>query len=339
MRDVAALAGVGVKTVSRVINNEPGVTPAMTERVLEAARALSFQPDLTAGTLRRNDRRSRSLGLILASVENPFCAAVHRAVEDVAVHRGVAVFSASIDEDPERERQLVAAFTARRVDGLIMTAASADHAYLRDEQDSGTPIVLVDRPPHGLDVDSVLVDNAEGARQATAHLIAHGHRRIAYLGDLARIETARLRHEGFLAATREAGLLGDQIRSIEGLHSEDEAEAAAHALFDDPQPPTAIFTSQNLVTIGTIRALRSRGLEHVVALVGFDDFELADLLQPAVTVIAQDPGLMGRLAAEQIFERLDGGRFPPRRTVVPTRLIERGSGEIRPPDEHDAPGC
>ncbi|WP_231494850.1 LacI family DNA-binding transcriptional regulator [Cellulomonas sp. KRMCY2] len=331
MRDVAALAGVGIKTVSRVINDEPGVTPATAERVHAAARALSFRPDLTAGTLRRSDRRSRSLGLILASVDNPFCAAVHRAVEDVAALRGVAVFSASIDEDPERERDLVAAFTSRRVDGLIMTAASTDHSYLRNEQESGTPIILVDRPPQGLEVDSVVVDNAEGARQATAHLIRHGHRRIAYLGDLSRIATARLRHAGFLAAALEAGIPTDQLRAIDDLHSEDAAEAAALRLLDGPEPPTALFASQNLVTIGTIRALRARGVQHTVALVGFDDFELADLLEPAVTVIAQDPARMGALAAEQVFARIDGGHLPVCRTVVPTRLIERGSGEIRPP--------
>lgn len=331
MRDVAALAGVGIKTVSRVINNEPGVTPTTAEKVRAAALSLHFQPDLTAGNLRRSDRRSLSLGLLLASVDNPFCAAVHRAVEDVAGERGVAVFSASIDEDPDRERALVGAFTSRRVDGLILTASSADQGYLREESQAGTPIVLVDRPPRGIDVDSVVVDNAAGAAVATQHLIDHGHRRIAYLGDLSRIATARERHRGFSETVRAAGLRPDDVLAIDDLHSEDAAEAAVLRLLDQQRPPTALFTSQNLVTIGTIRALRSRGLQRQVAMVGFDDFELADLLEPGVTVIAQDPALMGRLAGEQVFRRLDDGSLPTRRIVVPTRLVTRGSGEIRPP--------
>lgn len=330
MREVAALAGVGIKTVSRVVNHEPGVSAELVLRVRQAAQTLHFQPDLTAGNLRRSDRRSLSIGLLLASVANPFCAAIHRAVEDVADARGVAVFSASIDEDSSRERSLVAAFISRRVDGLILTPAATDQAYLRPERVAGTPVVLVDRPPVGIDVDSVMVDNFAGAQQATAHLIAHGHRRIAYLGDLTRIATARQRHEGYRHALGVAGLSA-AARAIDDLHSEAAAEAAVATLLAAPDRPTALFTSQNLVTIGAIRALRRFGLQHEVALVGFDDFELADLLEPAVTVIAQDPARMGQIAAERVFSRLAGDASPGAEIVVPTELIERGSGEISAP--------
>lgn len=330
MRDVAALAGVGIKTVSRVVNGETGVSAAMAERVTTAALALNFQPDLMAGNLRRAGRRSRSLGLVLASVDNPFCASIHRAVEDVAHTRGVAVFSASTDETPERERALVAAFTARRVDGLIVSTTGTPQDYLQPEVDAGTPVVMIDRPPVGLTVDTVLVDNTAGARGATAHLLHRGHRRIAFLGDLTTIATARDRRDGYLRAMRGAGGAADPALVVENLHSEEAAFEAVQRLLRAEDPPTALFTSQNLITIGAIRALRSLGMQHDVAVVGFDDFALADLLDPAVTVVAQDPVAIGRTAAERVFARLEDPSLTPTEVVLPTRLVVRGSGEILP---------
>ncbi|WP_322746801.1 LacI family DNA-binding transcriptional regulator [Cellulomonas sp. S1-8] len=330
MRDVAALAGVGIKTVSRVVNGEPGVSGAMAQRVNEAARALNYRPDLHAGNLRRSERRSLSLGLVLASVDNPFSAAIHRAIEDVAGAQGVAVLAGSTDEEPDRERALVAALTARRVDGLIVSAITPDQGYLRWEQESGTPIVMVDRRAVGIDVDSVVVDNAAGAGRATRHLLEHGHRRIAYLGDLGSIDTARERHRGFVRALADAGIPASSAPAANDIHSEVEAEAAVHALLTGPEAPTALFTSQNLITIGAIRALRTLGLQHRVALVGFDDFQLADLLEPRVTVIAQDPARIGAIAAQRVFDRLASRDLPTETITVPTRLVARGSGEIRP---------
>ena len=331
MKDVAALAGVGIKTVSRVVNGEPGVSAAMAERVERAAEALSFQPDLIAGNLRRSGRRSMSLGLLLASVDNPFCAAIHRAVEDVAEERRVAVFSASTDEDPRRERALVAAFTSRRVDGLIITATAGDQSYLQAELETGTPVVMVDRPATGIEVDSVVVDNVAGAELATAHLLAQGHRRIAYLGDLGQIATARQRHEGYRRALHAAGVPADARLEIGDLHDAEAALTATRALLTSSERPTALFTSQNLVTIGAIRALRELGAQHTVALVGFDDFALADLVDPGITVVAQNPADIGRAAAERVFARLTDPTLPPERIVLPTHLVPRGSGEIPPP--------
>jgi LacI family transcriptional regulator len=332
MRDVAALAGVGIKTVSRVVNGESGVSPAMAERVQRAAEELNFQADMIAGNLRRSGRRTRSIGLVLASVDNPFAAAIHRAVEDVAEARGVAVFSASTDENPARERALVDAFTSRRVDGLIITSTGADQTYLLPEMAAGTPVVVVDRPAVGIDVDTVVADDVEGARHAVEHLIAGGHQRIAFMADLAVIATAAQRFEGFEQALTDAGIEIDQSLIIKDLHDEDSAFRAAMELLMRPVRPTAIFASQNLVTIGVFRALRTLGLHHSIALVGFDDFSLADLLDPPVTVVAQDPFAIGRAAAERLFGRMTDETFPPQRIVVPTRLVARGSGEIRPPE-------
>ena len=330
MRHVAALAGVGVKTVSRVINGEPNVSAATIAKVTAAARTLDYQPDLHAGNLRRADGRTRTLGLLVGSVDNPFAGAVHRAVEDAALGRGVAVFASSLDDDPDREQESVAAFLRRRVDGLILTTVSESQAYLAPELRRGTPVVFVDREPAGITSDAVVSDNAEGAALATRHLLERGHRHVAYLGDKAVIQTARERRRGFLEELGRAGVATRDVPVIEGLHDEESARLATLALFERPAPPTAIFSSQNLVTIGVIRALRELGRHRDTALVGFDDVPLGDLLDPGVTVVAQNPQQIGRAAAERVFARLDGDTSTPARTVVPTRLIERGSGEIPP---------
>ncbi|WP_157007436.1 LacI family DNA-binding transcriptional regulator [Agromyces laixinhei] len=333
MRHVAALAGVGVKTVSRVINGEPNVSAATIARVTQAARTLDYQPDLHAGNLRRADGRTRTLGLLVGSVDNPFSGTVHRAVEDAAREHGVAVFASSLDDDRDREQEAVSAFLRRRVDGLILTTVSESQDYLAPELRRGTPVVFVDREPAGITSDSVVSDNADGAALATGHLLKHGHRRVAFLGDREAIQTARERRRGFLEELGRAGVATRDVPMVEGLHDEESARAATIALLDSPAPPTAIFSSQNLVTIGTIRALRELGRHRDIALVSFDDVPLADLLEPGLTVVAQDPQQIGRLAAERVFARLDGDRSPAARTIVPTRLIERGSGEIRPRQE------
>ncbi len=328
IRDVAALAGVGLKTVSRVINGEPGVSPELTARVRDAADRLDFRPNLGARSLRRAGGKTATIGLLLEDVSNPFSAAIHRAIENVARSHGVAVFTASVDEDPERERALVRAFVARRVDGLVMVPAGADQSYLLSEVRAGLSLVFVDRPPAYLDADVVLAANQLGAEDAIRHLVAGGHRRIAYLGDLLSISTARERHAGYEAGLRAAGIALDPALVRHDLHSTEMAEGATADLLRLADPPTAIFASQNLVTIGAIRALRTAGRQRDTALVGFDEVPLADLLEPGLTVVAQDVTAIGRGAAEQLFRRLEGDRSPTVRQVVPTRLIQRGSGEI-----------
>jgi LacI family transcriptional regulator len=330
MRDVATLAGVGIKTVSRVINGEPHVSAATIERVRRAAADLNFQPDLHAGNLRRSDRRTATLGLLVGSVSNPFSGSLHRAVEDIAARRGVAVFASSLDDDPDREESAVSAFLARRVDGLILTTIKRSQAYLLAEQKHGTPLVFIDREPAGLEADAVVSSNAQGAAEATRHLLAHGHRHLAYLGDRAEIQTARERKRGFMEELGRAGVATGEVTIIEGLTSEAHAEAAVGSLFAGPNPPTAIFSAQNLITIGAFRALRRLDLHRTVALVGFDDVELGDLLEPGLTVVAQDAARIGHVAAERIFARLDRTATEPQTFVVPTVLIPRGSGEIRP---------
>jgi LacI family transcriptional regulator len=331
MRDVAAMAEVSLKTVSRVVNGEPGVSGTLGRRVRDAIDALDFRPNIGASSLRRTDGRTATVGLLLEDVSNPYSSMLQRAVEDVAIPRGVMVFSASLDEDPRRERELARAFSTRRADGLIIAPASDDQSYLESEVRAGTVIVCIDREAVRLPVDSVLTTNTTGSMAGVRHLIEAGHRRIAFLGDRRTIVTAQQRFDGYADALTASGIPLDDAIVRHDLSEGALADGATTALLTGPNPPTALFTAQNLVTIGAARALRRLGREHEVALVGFDDFPLADLLTPGITVVAQDPTRIGRLAAIVLFDRIAGEDGPPATHVVPTTLIRRGSGEIRPP--------
>jgi LacI family transcriptional regulator len=241
------------------------------------------------------------------------------------------VLSGSLDEDPARERALARAFVARRADGLVLAPASDDQSYLAAEVRAGTAIVCVDREARGLAVDSVVSTNTGGSAEGVRHLAAGGHRRIAYLGDRTGIVTARLRYRGYCDALAGLGIPVEPGLVVHDLRGALFADGAVTALLARPDPPTALFTAQNLITIGAVRALRRLRRERSIAVVGFDDFPTADLLSPGVTVVAQDPGTMGRLAAGLLVDRIDGDSSPPSTHVVPTTLIRRGSGEIPPP--------
>jgi len=331
MRDVAALADVSLKTVSRVVNGVDTVDPVLISRVHEAAAKLGYRPNLTASNLRRSDRRTSTIGMLVEDAANPFSAALMRAVENVAHDHGVLVLFGSLDENPTRERELAGALIDRRVDGLVIVPAGRDHSYLVSERNVGMCLVFLDRRPHLLDADSVVSDNRAGATTAVQHLIAAGHRRIGYLGDRPSIATAAERFAGYEHALERAGIEVDERIVRHGISDEQSAADSTTAMLAAEDPPTALFTSQNLVTIGVSRALLRLAAQDVIALVGFDDFPLADLLRPGITVIAQDTEQLGRLAAELLFRRLAGDASPTRTHVVPTRLIARGSGEISGP--------
>ena len=328
MRDVAALAGVSLKTVSRVVNAEAGVKPEVRTRVQEAAARLDYRPNLTASNLRRSSGRTRTVGALLQDISNSFSAALLRSLEDVARARGVALLAASLDEDPDRERTLVADLVARRVDGLVLMPATDRQDYLAAELRAGLPTVFVDRPPRGVDADSVLVNNAGGAAIATRHLLDHGHTRIAYLGDATRIRTAADRLAGYRQALGEAGVPVPEDLVVAGLRDSDAAQRAVLALMALADPPTAVFSSRNSVSIGAVRGLRDAGRQHEVALVGFDDFPLADVLEPALSVVRQDVARIGASVGELLFRRLDGDTGEPRHVRIEPTLVPRGSGEL-----------
>ena len=328
MKDVAALADVSIKTVSRVVNHEPGVSSELIDRVMKAVRLLGYHHNTTASNLRRADQRTETIGLLLDDVANPFSSALYRAIEDVARRHDTLVFAGSSDEDPAREEKMALTLASRRVDGLIVVPTSHSDSGLLHIQRLDRPMVFVDRPAVFHDADSVTVDNRAGACVAACHMASFGHRRIAFLGDLNSLWTATERYLGYIEGLATVGLQLDRTLVRQNLHSIDAAEQAVLELLAQNGAPTALFTGQNLITIGAIRALQSRGLQKQVALVGFDDFLLADLLDPQVSVIAQDPARLGQVAAELLFARLEGDHSPPQHIVLPAQLIARGSGEI-----------
>ncbi|EAQ00743.1 putative lacI-family transcriptional regulator [Janibacter sp. HTCC2649] len=331
MRDVAALAGVSIKTVSRVVNDEPAVADAVRVRVQDAVARLDYRHNLGASNLRRGKGRSGLIGALLQDVSNSFSAALLRSLEDAARDRGTAILAASLDEEPDRERSLVHDLVTRRVDGLVLMPSTDRQDYLASEVRAGLPVVFVDREPRGVAADSVTVENFEGAQMGVEHLLAQGHRRIACLTDLGEIYTARSRRDGFVEAFRARGKHPDEELMVSGLRGPGAAEAAVTHLLDLARPPTAIFAGRNDLTQGAVRALRQRGLSESVALVGFDDFPLADLVTPALTVIRQDVGRIGRLTADLLMARIDGDTSAPQRIIIEPTLVVRGSGEIAPP--------
>jgi LacI family transcriptional regulator len=328
MKDVAALAGVSLATVSRVVNGSVDVRPDLVARVRDAVEVLGYRRDLTASTLRRSDRASASIGIVIEDIANPFFSAMLRGIEDVARTRGVLSFAGSSDEDPARERELAETFGARGVDGLVIAPCSADQGYLRREIEMGTAMVFVDRPPRLIDADTVMADNVGGARAAVEHLVRSGHRRIGFLGDRVSVFTAAERRRGYREVLATAGIQPDPALERTELVDSASAEMAAGELLDADDAPTALFAAQNLITVGAMRALRARGLQREVALVSFDDVVLGDMVEPGLTVVRQDSYALGRHAAELLFSRLDGFDGDSRLIVVPTEFVERGSGEI-----------
>jgi LacI family transcriptional regulator len=318
MKDVAAMAGVSLSTVSRVVAGNPPVARDLAAKVERAIELLGYRHNHTAGTLRRSNRLSASIGLIFEDVANPFFAAIHRGVEEVARERSVVTFAGSSDADPEREREMVEGVLARRVDGLILVPTAHDHSYLVRDVAAGIGLVFVDRPPETIDADHVLADNRGGARTAVEHLLAHGHTRIAYVGAAPQgLYTAAER----LAGYREA---------LAGRGEEVVVHGDVEPLLSGPERPTAVFSAQNLVTVDVLRTLHRLGLQHEIAHVGYDDILLAGSVEPALTVVAQDALGLGHAAAELLFSRLDGFSGRARKVVLPTTLLQRGSGERAP---------
>jgi LacI family transcriptional regulator len=329
MRAVAETAGVSLKTVSRVINEEPSVSRATAERVTRAIAELGFRRNDLARSLRQGST-SATLGLVIEDVANPFYSAIAQAVENAAHERGFMLITVSCEEDVQREHDLVLALLRRRVDALLLVPAGPerDHGWLEAEL-AATPVVFLDRPPRGLEADAVLLDNAGGARTAVEHLLQRGHQRIAFIGDPADLFTASERLAGYRAALAAAGIDADPRLIHQYKRDAEPGREVVSELLELPSGarPTALFTGNNRHTVGALRALRGR--EHEIALVGFDDFELADLLAMPTTVIRHDSHRMGVEAAALAFARLGGSDEPPKQVIIPTELVARGSGELR----------
>ncbi|RZQ59572.1 LacI family DNA-binding transcriptional regulator [Amycolatopsis suaedae] len=327
MSDVARLAGVSIKTVSRVVNDEPAVHPDTAERVMAAIEQLGFRRNLGARNLRRGSTTG-TIGLVVEDVGNPFYSELNRAIERIASSHDRQVLTGSSDEDRDRERELALEFCSRRVDGLLIVPAGMQHGYLVPEMRAGTPVVFIDRPAGDIVADTVLVDNIGGTVEAVTHLAAHGHRRIAFLGDNVEIYTAGERLRGFREGCARAGIRYDEGLVVMRTPTEEGVGDAVRRLMAGAEPPTAVVAGNNRVTVHLLRALAHAPRRP--ALVGFDDFELADLLDPPVTVVAHDVGGLGEAAANLLFARIQGDQSAPRKVVLPVRLVPRGSGEVAP---------
>src|ERR1700729_157550 len=238
MRDVAARAGVGIKSVSRVVNGEY-VRPETKRVIVEAIAELGFSRNDSAAMLRQGS--SASVGLVLEDIAEPFQSTLTRAVEAVTLANGSILMTASSGEDPAREHKVVRAFSARRVDGLIIVPAAHSQQYLLPDIQAGVATVFVDRPAHGIDADTILVDNVDGARDGVAHLIGFGHRRIGSIGATGEIFPASERRRGYTDARAAAGIAVDP-RLVEMERPTDETVGAAVARsLGAADPPAGFF--------------------------------------------------------------------------------------------------
>lgn len=323
MVDVAAAAGVSLKTVSRVINAEPNVDVEMAARVMASIERLGYHRNALAASLRSGT--NDSIAYIAADLSNAFYLAVAAALSSVAVRRDMHVVMASSEEDAATERRLALDLCQRRVGGLILVPAATDHSYLTAEVAHGTPVVFLDRPGSGIPADAVLIDNRGGSRAAVAELLAAGHSRIAVLLDAIGIHTMGERLEGAREAFASAGRALDPALVVSDLHTPRDAREAMARLLDAPEPPTAVFCGNNRATVGALEEIVARDAD--VAVTGFDDFELSILLPRRIRIVSYDVAELGARAATTLLDRIASGAATTSTTqLVPTALVDRGGG-------------
>jgi LacI family transcriptional regulator len=321
--DVAAAAGVSAATVSRVLNGRGNVSAELSERVHQVATELDYQPFGPARALRRQS--TPVWAVIIADIENPFFTSMVRGVEDVAVAVGHRVMLCNSDEDLDKEAAYLSIAIAERMSGVVIAVASTADSDLRPLLDRRVPVVAVDRRPVGEGVDSVVVDNRLGAEQATDHLAAAGCRRIACITGPTRISTAAERLAGYQDAVQRLGLPTETRLVRRADFREKGGYQATRALLDAPDPPDGLLVTNNLMTIGAIRAIRDAGWDVPgdIALVGFDDAPWTTLTRPQLTVVSQPTYEIGRQAANLLATAEPGGAG--RHIVLPPVLIPRES--------------
>jgi LacI family transcriptional regulator len=322
--DVANAAGVSLRTASRVLNDDPRVAPATRQRVQDVMLELHFQPDAMARSLRAGT--DTAVAFVVESISDPFFAEVIDAVELEMSRHGRSVLVASTRRDPEREQDVVGRMLRRRVAGLLLSPTGDSHSWLDLHR---APVVLVDRPSPGLAADLVEIDDRRAAFEAVAHLAARGHRRIAYVGDTPAIPTSGARLRGYRDALAQHQIELDEDLVNCACATGEAAARATSALIGCARPPTAILSATTRASLGVVPALHSARRTDI-ALVAFGDFPMADTLSPAVTVVGHPGDEIGRVAAARLLARLAEPGLPVEHVRVPARIIERGSGELRP---------
>ncbi|GAA0802335.1 LacI family DNA-binding transcriptional regulator [Spirilliplanes yamanashiensis] len=327
--DVARRAEVSPATVSRVVNGRANVDPALAERVRAAMVDLNYRPNAVARNLRRS--RTSMWAVIISDIGNPFFTSLVRGVEDVAQTAGYSVVLCNSDNDEAKEGQYVNAALTEQMAGVIIspTAGSPHVARLLD---AGVPVVVIDRQMAGADVDTVLVDNEQGARDATGHLAAAGYRRIACITGPRGLFTAERRLAGYRAALDDAGLAHDPALVRHADFGVDGGHAAMHSLLAVDPRPDAVFVGNNLMTIGAVGRIFDEGVTvpEEMGVVGFDDVPWATLMRPALTTVAQPTYSVGRNAAELLTDRITDPKRPVSTVTLPTELRVRGSSGAKP---------
>lgn len=324
MSDVARLAGVGTMTVSRVLSGTVRVSADTTQHVLTAIEQLKYRPNVLARAFR--GQRSHSIGLIIPYLYDPFFAGCAHAITTVAKEHGYSVIITTSGEDPEIEYAAADEMLQRHVDGLLVIPCKFRQTRIARALVGKTPVVAFDRPVPDRSIDTVLVQNAIGARRMTEHLIEHGHRHITYIGLSRNLFTINARFLGYRRAMQDAGL---ESCAIFDCASEEAAAEIIKTKLCGNTRPTAILTSNTLATRYVLGAIARLGLRvpNDLALAGFDDFDLAEFTSPPLTVVRQPAQEMGRVAASQLFDRITRGETPQtgNRIVMPVELVLRRS--------------
>ncbi|WP_309065027.1 LacI family DNA-binding transcriptional regulator [Microbacterium sp.] len=324
MVDVAQRAGVSLSTVSHVLNDTRRVNPETRQRVEDAVAALGYRRNSVARTLAGGS--SHTIGLAISGLTNPYFGPLLHAIERrVSAADHVLVLGDTHDE-PEMEVRVIESLLERRVDGLIVAPSAGFLPTAERIAATGTPLVLIDRSMD-LDCDQVIPENTESVRRLASHLIEHGHRRIAAVVGLPGLDSSADREKGFRAALAAHGIPVDE-RLVVGGESNSETSALRVAeLMKDPDPPTALVTLNNAMTIGALRAVKDAGrsIPGDVAVAAYDDFEWSDLFEPGLTAMAQDVARMGREAVDLLMSRIGGSTEPHERRVIETTFHRRTS--------------
>ena len=323
IEDVAQRAGVSTATVSRVLSGKPYVSEELRARVLSAAQELDYRPSRVARSLR--EQRSRIIGLIISDIQNPFFTAIVRAVEDGAYANGHAVFLCNTDEDEAKETLYIDLMLAEHVAGVILSSTTGRNPAYNHLVQAGIPAVAIDRRVYNVPLDTVLVDNIDATRRAVEHLIAQGHRRIGAIVGHLTSSTGAERLRGYTDALMAHDIpVSDALIRI-GTPRAPVGYAAMNELLALRDPPTAVFTGNNLLTAGALRALFDAGrrVPEDVAVAAFDDMEWAVFIQPALTMVAQPTYEIGRIAVELLQKRIADPRRPLEEVILQARVIAR----------------
>ncbi|MGX1312261.1 LacI family transcriptional regulator [Streptomyces calvus] len=329
IKDVAAEAGLSVATVSRALNGHPSVSPAARRRVLAAVEALGYRPNAVARSLRTD--QTRTLGLVISDVMNPYFTELARSVEEEARALGYSVIIGNADERPELQDHHVTTLLDRRIDGLLLSPTDGGSPRMLDAAPAGTPMVFVDRWIPGVDVPVVRSDGQTAVRDLVAHLYRLGHRRLAIIAGPAATTTGRERVDAFRAALRAHGLELPDAYIGQGDFQADSGRRVTEGFLDLAEPPEVVFAADNLMALGALDALRARGLRvpDDIALAAFDDIPWFVHTDPPVTAIAQPTGALGRAAVRALVDRIEGR--PGESVTLPARLVVRRScGEPAP---------